>query len=201
MSVTILDYGMGNLRSVQKAFAHFGIAARITSDPAETAAAARLVVPGVGAFGQAMARLRETGLDRAIRAAVEGGAHFLGICLGMQLLFERSEEHGTHQGLGLLQGEVKRFPATVKVPEVGWNRVSIRPGDPLMEGIEEGEFFYFDQSYYCAPSDPDDLLSETEYGLRYASAVRKGRVRAVQIHPEKSQRAGLRLLENFARLA
>lgn len=200
MNLTILDYGMGNLRSVEKAFAHFGVEARITSDPAAAARATHLVVPGVGAFGQAVLRLREAGLDRAIRAAVDGGAHFLGICLGMQLLFETSEEHGRHHGLGLLKGEVKRLPPTVKVPEVGWNRISFRPGDPLLEGIEEGEFFYFDQSYYCAPADPDDLLSETDYGVCYASAVRKGRVRAVQFHPEKSQRAGLRLLENFARL-
>jgi imidazole glycerol-phosphate synthase subunit HisH len=196
--ITLLDYGMGNLRSVEKALVHVGAEVRVTSRPAEVEGAERLVVPGVGAFGQAMDHLRASGLDRAILAAVARGAGYFGICLGMQLLFETSEEHGSHRGLGLLPGRVLRLPERVKVPEVGWNQVTpVRP-DPLFEGIPESQFFYFDQSFYCEPSEPSDLLAETEYGLRYASAVRRGRLSAVQFHPEKSQKHGLRMLRNFA---
>jgi glutamine amidotransferase len=198
--ITIVDYGMGNLRSVEKALLKVGAPARVSSRPEEVEAAERLVVPGVGAFGQAMERLRATGLDRAILAALERGAAYLGICLGMQMLFEESEEHGRHRGLGVLPGRVRRLPSTVKVPEVGWNQVRAAAPDPLFEGIPDQRFFYFDQSFYCEPADPADLLAETEYGLCYASAVRRGRVRAVQFHPEKSQAHGLRLLQNFSGL-
>ena len=196
--ITLLDYGMGNLRSVEKALVHVGAEVRVSSSPAEVERAESLIVPGVGAFGQAMEHLASTGLDRAIVGAVERGARYLGICLGMQLLFESSEEHGSHRGLGLLPGRVVRLPGTLKVPEVGWNQVTPVREDPLFAGIPDTQFFYFDQSFYCAPSEPSDLLAETEYGLRYASAVRRGRLSAVQFHPEKSQQHGLRLLRNFA---
>lgn len=199
--ILLLDYGMGNLRSVEKAFAHVGGEVRLTSDPREVERAECLVLPGVGAFGQAMDRLRERGLDRAIHAALDRGARFLGICLGMQLLFESSEEHGQHLGLGVLKGHVKHLPPGVKAPEVGWNRAEPARVDPVLLGLEAGEYFYFDQSFYCAPEEESDVLTYTEYGLRYASAVRRGPVCAVQFHPEKSQRAGLRLLENFVRMA
>jgi imidazole glycerol-phosphate synthase subunit HisH len=198
--ITLLDYGMGNLRSVEKALERVGAGVRRTSDPGETAAAERLVVPGVGAFGQAMERLRGAGLDEAIRAAVGAGARFLGICLGMQLLFDESEEHGTHRGLGLLPGRVVRLPSRVKVPHVGWNQALPARPDPLFEGLPAEPFFYFDQSYCCLPARRADVLAETDHGVRFASAAGRGRVYGVQFHPEKSQASGLRMLKNFVEL-
>jgi len=199
--ISLLDYGIGNLRSLQKAFEHVGGEVRVVTTPEEVAAADKLVVPGVGAFGQAVGRLNERGLDRAIHAAVGRGALFLGVCVGMQLLFETSCEHGVHRGLGLLKGHVRRLPDTVKLPQVGWNRAEPTRPDPLLEGLEKGEYVYFDHSYYCEPEDSSDALTLTEHGLRYASAVRRGRICAVQFHPEKSQKAGLKLLENFVGLS
>jgi glutamine amidotransferase len=198
--ITLLDYGVNNIRSVEKALKFVGAPVRITSDPGVVESSDKLLVPGVGAFGQAMDSLRAAGLDRALRRAVGRNAHLLGICLGMQLLFETSEEHGTHEGLGLLKGHVKRLPDSVKVPHIGWNQIAPVGEDPLMKEITSGEFFYFDQSFHCVPDDKADRLADTDYGLSIASAVRRGNVRGVQFHPEKSQKAGLRMLENFARL-
>ena len=198
MRVTLFDYGAGNLHSLAKALETPGVTLAIQADPAAAADTDLLVLPGVGAFGPAAAALAP-GRER-LRDAVAGGLPCVGICLGMQLLFEESEEHGTHRGLGLLPGRVVRLPSTVKVPHVGWNQaVPARP-DPLFEGLPAEPFFYFDQSYCCLPAERSDVLAETDYGLRYACAAGRGRVYGVQFHPEKSQADGLRMLKNFVEL-
>ncbi len=199
--IVIVDYGMGNLRSVQKAFERIGAPAEIAAEPAGVLAADAVVLPGVGAFGDAMAELRRRALLKPLREYLESGRPFLGICLGLQLLFERSEEAGQQEGLGYLKGVVRRFPPDVgKVPHMGWNQVwRCRPGDGLFEGIADGEWFYFVHSYYVDPQERDVVAGETEYGIRFCSMVRRGNLLATQFHPEKSQRAGLRLLANFVR--
>jgi len=209
--IVIVDYGVGNLRSVQKALEHVGAPATISSDPAalEPGAAETpggIVLPGVGAFGDGMAELRRRGLVAPLRRQAAAGRPLLGICLGMQLLFESSEEMGEHRGLGLLPGRVVRFPpGPLKVPHVGWNR--LRPGrqsppgqHPLLAGIAEGAYAYFVHSYYAEPAEPGDVLATTDYGLEFAAVVGRGRVWGAQFHPEKSQEVGLQLLANFWRL-
>lgn len=198
-SVAIIDYGVGNLRSVEKAFAAAGCAAVVSADERVLRAARRLVLPGVGAFAACVGALRERGFDALVRERVAEGAPVLGVCVGMQMLFDESEEFGQSRGLGLLRGRVRRFDAALRVPQVGWNDVSLRrPAHPLLAGIGAGEFFYFVHSYYCEAADDADVLCETEYGVRYPSAVARGAICGVQFHPEKSQAAGLRLLRNFA---
>ena len=198
-NVAIIDYGVGNLRSVEKAFAAAGCEAVVSADERVLRAAGRLVLPGVGAFAACVGALRERGFDTLVRERVAEGASLLGVCVGMQMLFDESEEFGRSEGLGLLRGRVRRFDAALRVPQVGWNDVSLRrPEHPLLAGIETGEFFYFVHSYYCEAVDKGDVLCETEYGPRYPSAVARGRICGVQFHPEKSQAAGLRLLRNFA---
>lgn len=200
-AVAIIDYGVGNLRSVEKAFAATGCEALVSADAGVLRAASRLVLPGVGAFAACVGALRERGFDSLVRERVAAGVPLLGVCVGMQMLFEESEEFGRHEGLGLLRGRVRRFDASLRVPQVGWNDVRVeRPQHPLLAGIETGEFFYFVHSYYCEAADGSDVLCETEYGVRYPSAVARGAVCGVQFHPEKSQTAGLRLLRNFAEL-
>jgi glutamine amidotransferase len=196
--VAIIDYGVGNLRSVEKAFHAGGADAIVTSDERELRAAERLVLPGVGAFRACMEALTERGFDKLVRERVEDGAPLLGVCVGMQMLFEESEEFGTTRGLGLLRGRVQRFPEGLRVPQVGWNQVEWRKRHALAEGIEDESFFYFVHSYFCDASDDADVLGRTEYGAAYASVVARGVVCGVQFHPEKSQSAGLRLLKNFA---
>jgi glutamine amidotransferase len=202
--LVIVDYGIGNLRSVQKALERVGATALVTSDPAALDAADGVVLPGVGAFGDGMAHLRRRGLVEPVLRQVDSSKPLLGICLGMQLLFDESEEMGRHQGLGLLPGRVLRFPeGDLKVPHIGWNQLqqaSRRPGMALLEGIAEGAHAYFVHSYYVAPEEPGDILATTNYGLDFASVVGRGRIFGAQFHPEKSQDVGLRLLENFARL-
>jgi glutamine amidotransferase len=198
--IAIIDYEMGNLRSVQKGFERVGHAATITADPAELAAAERIVLPGVGAFRDAIAALRERRLVDPIRDAIASGKPFLGICLGMQLLFERSYEDGEHKGLGIIPGEVRRFslPPEFKVPHMGWNQVQFRRRPPLFEGVDDAAHFYFVHSYYVAPSDAAWIATETDYATPFCSSVWRDNLCAVQFHPEKSQAAGLRLLKNFA---
>lgn len=202
--VAIIDYGVGNLRSVAKAFEATGCEAIVSEDVRVLRAAKRLVLPGVGAFGACMKALGERGFDEMVRERAAFGTPILGVCVGMQMLFEESEEFGRTRGLGLLGGRVRRFPPELLVPQVGWNQVSpqtsTRGTHPLLDGIDEGTFFYFVHSFYCEPSEREVVRAETEYGARYASAVARASVCGVQFHPEKSQAAGLRLLRNFAAL-
>lgn len=199
--LAIIDYGAGNLRSVEKAFAAVGVEARVSCDLGLLAEATGLVLPGVGAFGDARAELERRGYDRLILDRASKGVPLLGVCLGYQLLFEESEEFGVHKGLGLLRGRVVRFPESeLRVPHVGWNRVAHAREHPLLQGIEENTFFYFVHSYYVVPADPALTIGITEYGLKFASMAGEGTVMGVQFHPEKSQHAGLQLLKNFAAL-
>lgn len=200
VQVAIIDYGVGNLRSVEKAFAATDCDAIVSGDEKELRAAERLVLPGVGAFGACMKALSERGFDRLVRERVEDGTPLLGVCVGMQMLFEESDEFGATPGLGLLRGRVRRFRDDLVVPHVGWNRVTARQSHALFSDVAEGAFFYFVHSYYCVPENKSVVAGETEYGVRYASVVAKANICGVQFHPEKSQDAGLRLLRNFARL-
>lgn len=199
--VAIIDYGVGNLRSVEKAFQAAGCAALLSGDERVLREAERLVLPGVGAFGACMRALQERGLDRLVKERVEQGVPLLGVCVGMQMLFESSEEFGPVAGLGLLRGHVRRFAEDLRVPQVGWNQVHQRAPHPLFDCIEDDAFFYFVHSYYCDAADEEDIIGETEYGARYASVVARGNIYGVQFHPEKSQAVGLRLLRNFAAIA
>ncbi|HEX8144173.1 MAG TPA: imidazole glycerol phosphate synthase subunit HisH [Pyrinomonadaceae bacterium] len=197
--VAIIDYGVGNLRSVEKAFAAAGCEALVSDQENVLREADRLVLPGVGAFAACMKALRARGFDQLVRERIAVGTPLLGVCVGMQMLFEESEEFGLHAGLGLLRGRVRRFEdRTSRIPHVGWNEVSQRQEHPLWRGIEDHSFFYFVHSYYCAPLSASDVIGETEYDVSYASAVGRGAVCGVQFHPEKSQAAGLRVLKNFA---
>ena len=199
--IAIVDYGMGNLRSVQKAFEKIGATARIVPFPQDIANACGIVLPGVGAFGQAMNNLRAIGWDVALRGAVQRGMPFIGIYLGMQLLFESSEEMGQHEGLGILRGEVKRFNGKLKVPQMGWNQMHLKQASPLLCNIADGSYAFFVHSYYCAPRDESIVLATTNYGIEFASVVGSGSVFGAQFHPEKSQSVGLKILENFARIS
>ena len=198
MNVAIIDYGVGNLRSVEKAFVAAGCKAIISSDESVLRAAERLVLPGVGAFAACMKALKEHGFDRLVKERASAGTPLLGVCVGMQILFDESEEFGATRGLGLLRGSVRRFSGDLVVPHVGWNRIHQRRAHQLFEGIEEGSFCYFVHSFYCEPVDENVVVGETEYGVRYASVVAEGNVCGVQFHPEKSQEVGLRMLRNFA---
>ena len=196
--VAIIDYGVGNLRSVEKAFAAMGCEAVISSDEDVLRRAERLVLPGVGAFASCMKALRERGFDSLVRERAAAGTPLLGICVGMQMLFEVSDEFGTTEGLGLLRGRVRRFESQLVVPQVGWNRIHQRRVHPLFAGVADSSFCYFVHSYYCEPGNTDSLIGETEYGVRYASVVAQDNICGVQFHPEKSQDIGLRMLRNFA---
>ncbi|HOP77506.1 MAG: imidazole glycerol phosphate synthase subunit HisH [Thermogutta sp.] len=200
--VTIVDYGMGNLRSVQKAFERLGLRAEITDVPDRILIAERLVVPGVGAFGDAIQELERRGLVKPIMKFIESGRPFLGICLGLQLLFEKSYENGVHKGLGLLRGDVVRFelPSEFSIPHMGWNQVRQECPTPLMRDIPDESYFYFVHSYYVVPTDPEVVAGTTDYGVRFCSMIRQDNVFATQFHPEKSQSLGLQLLRNFASL-
>jgi len=197
MTLAIIDYGVGNLRSVEKAFAAMGCEAIVSSDESVLRKAERLVLPGVGAFRACMAALKERGFDRLVQERASEGTPLLGVCVGMQLLFDESEEFGSTRGLGLLRGSVRRFRGDLVVPHIGWNRIHQTRSHGLFEGIEEGSFCYFVHSFYCAPLDARVVVGETEYGVRYASVVVEGNVCGVQFHPEKSQDVGLRMLRNF----
>lgn len=195
--IAILDYGMGNRASVQKALRFLGHDSVITADPAEIASASNLILPGVGAFGDGMKAIRERGLDHVMREETAKGKPLLGICLGMQLLASKGEEGGAHEGLGFIPGTVKRISAgDLRVPHVGWNDVVPKNGGGLFKGTEPN-VFYFVHSFALVPDDESDVIATCDYGSPFVAAVRKGNVMGVQFHPEKSQASGLRLLKNF----
>ena len=197
--IAIIDYGMGNLRSVQKGFEKVGHSAVVTSDPAVVAAAAKVVLPGVGAFEDAAAELRRLGLVKPVLQAIDSGKPFLGICLGLQLLFDVSYENGRHEGLGVLRGEVVWFdlPKQYAVPHMGWNQLNVRRPAPVLEGVSPGAYVYFVHSYYVVPADADVIATETDYGGPFCSMIWRDNVFATQFHPEKSQAEGLKILKNF----
>ncbi len=205
--IVILDYGMGNLRSVYKALEKIGFQAVITQDPTALGKAAGLVVPGVGAYGRAMENLRQLGWVKPIREFVESGKPFLGICLGLQLLFSGSEEFGFQKGLSLLKGRVVRFPFSpagepssknlLKVPHMGWNTVHIQKRSFALDGIADEAYFYFVHSYYPVPEEQEIVATTTDYGGEFVSSISLGNLFACQFHPEKSQSLGLKILQNF----
>lgn len=201
--VALVDYGAGNLRSVAKALARAGLQAEVTSDPAQVVRADGVVLPGVGAFRDAAERLRETGLEEAVKESISAGRPYLGLCFGLQLLFEEGTEHGITKGFGLLGGRVERFPEkdaggkVLRVPQIGWNEVRFSGGHPMLEKLPEREYFYFVHSYRPVPTDPAVVVGRTDYGGEFASAVATESVFAVQFHPEKSQAAGARLLDAY----
>jgi glutamine amidotransferase len=230
--IALIDYGIGNLRSVEKALATVGADVRLTADPGVILSAARVVLPGVGAFGDGVAGLKARGLVEVLKTLVARQTPLLGICLGMQLLFDASDERGHHAGLGFLPGRVRRFPfaaltypavtlaphatlapkrsaggaggtgraspdGDLKVPQTGWNQILPARDHPLLRGLPPGSYAYFNHGYYCEPVEASDVLARTEYGLRYASVVGRGRLYGVQFHPEKSQAVGLTILKNF----
>lgn len=198
--ITIVDYGMGNLRSVEKAFAFIGYRAEVSGSPESLRKTAGVVLPGVGAFGDAVRELERRELVQPLLEIMEEGIPLLGICLGYQLLMERSEESPGVRGLGVIPGEVRRFPRGVKVPHMGWNNIRPQRQHPVLAGVEERQFFYFVHSYYVVPDQEDAVLATTDYGIDFASGSNVGDVIGFQFHPEKSSAEGLRLLENFARL-
>ena len=198
--IAVVDYGMGNLRSVQKAFEYLGFSASICEDPSQLSEASHLVLPGDAAFGDAMRNLRQRGWVEPLLRGIEQGKPFLGICVGLQMMFAESEELGRHPGLGLLPGKVRRFPPEERVPQIGWNQVSIQKPASILAGVGNDRFFYFVHSYYVDPEGPADVAGTTEYGIEYTSIAARDNLFGVQFHPEKSQQPGLKLLENFARL-
>ena len=220
--IVIVDYGMGNLRSALRGIEKVGGEARIIQSPREMIGADAIVLPGDGAFGHAMKNLREAGWVEPLKQACADGVPFLGICVGMQLLFESSEEsrdiaalaqtktsaleeammarEGQHEGLGIFAGNVKRFPVGLKVPQMGWNQLNIRQSNPLLRDVPNGGYAYFVHSYYCAPSDSSVTLATTDYGVDFASIVGRDNVWGTQFHPEKSQVVGLQILTNFVEL-
>ncbi|MGI6106928.1 MAG: imidazole glycerol phosphate synthase subunit HisH [Lachnospiraceae bacterium] len=195
----IIDYDAGNIASVQKALHYLGDEAVLTSDPAEIERADRIILPGVGAFGDAMKSLRERELVGPIREACSGGTPFLGICVGLQLMFDESEESPGVPGLGLLRGKIVRFPDTpgLKVPHMGWNSLSVRPGAKLFAGLQENPYVYFVHSYYLKSDDPSAVAATADYGVTFDASVEKGNLFGCQFHPEKSSVTGLRILKNF----
>jgi glutamine amidotransferase len=202
--ITIIDYGMGNLRSVQKGFERLGFTAKVTSDPGEVERAGKLVLPGVGAFRDCMDNLRSGGFVEPIKQHIEDGRPFLGICLGLQLLFTESEEFGRHQGLGIIPGRVVRFPSEMrqggeelKVPHMGWNQITVCREAPIFKGVADGSSVYFVHSYYVVPEDEGVVATVTDYGISFCSSIWRDNVMATQFHPEKSQKVGLAMLKNF----
>lgn len=197
--VAIIDYGAGNLSSVKKALDYLGAESEITQDRELIMSASHIILPGVGSFGDAMDAMKERGLVETIKEAALSGKPFLGICLGLQLLFESSEESEGVSGLGLLKGRIIEIPKDkgLKVPHMGWNSISIKQNNGIFKGIEEGGYFYFVHSYYLTGAEDDAVAAETEYGVGIECAVQRGNLCATQFHPEKSGRLGLRLLENF----
>lgn len=198
--IAIVDYGMGNLRSVQKGFEKAGWEASVVSDALSLSKSFGIVLPGVGAFARAVENLKRSSLFEAIMYEINTGKPFLGICLGLQLLFEVSEEWGLTDGMGVLPGRVKKLPDSIKVPHMGWNQVCLKKESPLMEGITDGSHFYFVHSFYVDAQITDQIVGITEYGINFASMVQKDNIFGIQFHPEKSSALGLRILKNFGRL-
>jgi glutamine amidotransferase len=196
--IALIDYGIGNLRSVEKALAAAGAEVCLTDEADQILAAEKVVLPGVGAFGDGVAGLHARGLVDVLETVVARETPFLGICVGMQLLFESSDELGQHEGLGFLPGRVTRFPTSdLKIPQTGWNQLLFEQEPPLLRGLAPGSYAYFNHSYYCQAVEGSDVLASTDYGMRYASVVGRGRLFGVQFHPEKSQAVGLTMLRNF----
>ncbi|MCB8928017.1 MAG: imidazole glycerol phosphate synthase subunit HisH [Ardenticatenaceae bacterium] len=207
--IIMIDYGASNIRSAQKAFEHIGADVQLTDDPEVVRRATKLVLPGVGAFGSGMAGLHRHNLPEAIQESVRRGVPFLGICVGMQLMFTEGHEMGIHQGLDLLPGKVVKFPDSLtvknsqstinhlKVPHMGWNQLEPAWENPLLDDIQAGDYTYFVHSYYCDPEDATAVLAWTDYGFPFASVVAKDNIYGLQFHPEKSQNVGLTILKNF----
>ena len=206
--ITIIDYEMGNLRSVEKAFEALGFAARVSSNPADLAATDKIVLPGVGAFRDCIRNLKGGGFVEPLLKHVAAGKPLLGICVGMQMLFDESEEFGRHQGLGLVPGKVLRFPSgmveggeRLKVPHMGWNSLQIRRPAPILADTADGSYVYFVHSYYCAAENPADVAASCRYGdVEFCAAIWRDNLMATQFHPEKSQAVGLKIFENFGKL-
>jgi len=206
--ITIIDYEMGNLRSVEKAFEKLGFDARVSNNPDDLLITDKVVLPGVGAFKDCITNLRDGGFVEPLLQHVEAGKPLLGICVGMQMLFDESEEFGRHKGLGLIPGKVARFPAgmeergeRLKVPHMGWNTIQIQRPAPLFKGTAEGSYVYFVHSYYCAADNPDDVAASCRYGdIVFTAAIWRDNLMATQFHPEKSQDVGLKIFENFGGL-
>jgi glutamine amidotransferase len=203
--IAIIDYKMGNLRSVAKALEKIGAEVLVTSKPKDLRRAEAIVLPGVGAFGQGMKHLRELGVISCLLDEVKKGKPLLGICLGLQLLFSKSYEHGMHKGLDLIKGEVKRFPQKLKVPHMGWNQVSanrkpLTANRNILKDIPNNFYFYFVHSYFVVPEDKSVIVATTDYGVEFASVIQKDNIWGVQFHPEKSQELGLKILQNFVDL-
>ncbi|NUO09160.1 MAG: imidazole glycerol phosphate synthase subunit HisH [Candidatus Brocadia sp.] len=206
--IAVVDYGMGNLRSVEKAFERFGFDVKITDNPSEIMHADKLVLPGVGAFQDAMDGLRQRGLREPIAEWIQSGKPFLGICLGLQLLFSKGYEDGEHEGLNIIPGKVIRFQfpedmtnGKLKIPHMGWNQIGFRKEDvPILKNVPGNTYMYFVHSYYVCPEDEGVIATETEYGVRFASMIWHRNIFATQFHPEKSQEYGLTILKNFGNL-
>jgi len=198
--VAIVDYQMGNLHSVQKACAQAGLKSKLVNQAADIRRAKAVILPGVGAFGQAMQHLTSRRLIKALKEAAASGKPFLGICLGMQLLFDYSEEFGRHEGLGLLAGKVVPFPKKLKVPHMGWNQIALQQKSPFFQGVPNNAYMYFVHSFYCVPEDPKVVLTTTDYGQSFASAVGREHICGIQFHPEKSQNTGLTIYRNLAKM-
>jgi glutamine amidotransferase len=206
--ITIIDYEMGNLRSVEKAFEKLGFAARVSADPQDIKSAAKVVLPGVGAFRDCIHNLRQGGFVAPLLEHVAAGKPLLGICVGMQMLFDESEEFGRHQGLGLIPGKVLRFPPgmvengeRLKVPHMGWNTIRLKQSSPILADIAEGSYVYFVHSYYCAAENPADVAASCTYGeIEFCASVWHDNILATQFHPEKSQKIGLQIFKNFGEL-
>jgi len=206
--INIIDYEMGNLRSVANAFEHLGLKARISSDPQDIISADKVVLPGVGAFRDCIDNLRQGGFVSPLLEHINQGKPLLGICVGMQMLFDESEEFGRHQGLGLIPGRVVRFPADMveqgerlKVPHMGWNTLTLRKESPLFKDIADGSYVYFVHSYYCAAEDQQDVAASCCYGdIEFCASLWRGNIMATQFHPEKSQDLGLKIFRNFGDL-
>jgi glutamine amidotransferase len=196
--IALIDYGIGNLRSVEKALARAGADVVLTSNPVVILTADKVVLPGVGAFGDGMAGLEARGLLEPVREVIQRGTPFLGICLGMQLLFESSDELGTHEGLGILPGKVTRLPEQgLKIPHTGWNQLDFSTTNLLIAGLTSGDYAYFNHSYFCDAANPGQVIARTAYGLTFPVIVGRNRLYGVQFHPEKSQQVGIRILRNF----
>lgn len=200
--IAIIDYGMGNLQSVQKGFEKVGFPAIVTADPKQVVSARGIVLPGVGAFEDAIKNLKESGFVEIIKQSINKGKPFLGICLGMQLLFRESEENGLHFGLDVFPGRVVKFnlPKSLKVPHMGWNQIQKKGSCPILKNVPTGAYFYFVHSYYVLPEDDETIGAVTDYGMMFSSVVGKDQVFGIQFHPEKSSDAGLVILKNFGEM-
>ena len=197
--IILIDAGTGNLRSVQKALQSLGMEVLRTDDPQKVLSGKCVILPGVGAFGDFMSGLRARGMEDVVKEVAERGVQLLGICVGMQALFDVGEEMGTHAGLGLIEGKVTRFAESlsVKIPHTGWNQLDIQKNACLFDGIKSGDYVYFNHSYYCQALNSSDVIATTEYGIKYACVVQRENIFGVQFHPEKSQAVGLKILKNF----